>query len=256
MFGLWDCSDCTRPPRRHKHFSGPQRSCPKTARLVPIARLLCRHATRSRPLLRSDQGARHAFRRRVLRGRFDDRHLLPARLHRAHAGSRPVHLLCERRQRRGRRISALPALPPRTRAGFRADGLGAARLPARRRTHRGRIPVRRRHGRPGRRVFAELAPAAPRRRTRIRRYAGGTRADAPAAARQTTAHRHAIEDGRRRIRERLFERTAFQSPVSNALWPEPDGDAPRPTHHKRAPAQSRSNSAIGRRSRGRRSPDF
>ncbi len=174
----WALTDCTRPPRRHKHFSGPQRSCPKTARLVPIAPLLCRHATRSRPLLRSDQGARHAFRRRVLRGRFHDRHLLPARLHRAHAGSRPVHLLYARRQCRGRGISALPALPPRTRTGFGAHGLGAARLPACRRAHRRRIPVRRRHGRPGRRVFSELAPTAPRHRTRIRRYAGGTRADA------------------------------------------------------------------------------
>ena len=60
---------------------------------------------------------------------------------------------------------------------------------------------------------------APRVRRRVRRLAGGIRADAAAAAREASADRHCAAGHRGRVRERLRQRAAFQRAVQAALPP-------------------------------------
>src|SRR5512139_519644 len=80
------------------------------------------HAPRSRRLLPRARRARRALRRPLLRRRVVDARLLPSGVLRPHASTRELPLLPERGGRRGRRLSALHALPPRARAGPRERG--------------------------------------------------------------------------------------------------------------------------------------
>src|SRR5258706_505811 len=107
-----------------------------------------------------------------------------------------------------------------------------------RREHDGRPDAR-----PGRTGHYRLAaghhrPAlAPRLRRRVRRFAGGIRTDAEAAAREAPPHRHGVAGHRGRVRERFRQRAALQRALQAAL-----------------PAQARSiaRPAAGRRTGSRR----
>ena len=84
----------------------------------------------------------------------------------------------------------MPALPPRARARQRERGRDLAPRAGRRQPDRGPDAGRGRAGR-GRGAPGHHRPApAPRIRRRVRRLAGGVRADAAPAARQAAADRH------------------------------------------------------------------
>ena len=109
-------------PRRRAPGPTPFR-CPKTAsRRGGGARIIRAMTARSRRLLPRARRARSPLRRPLLRRRLVDAHLLPARLHGAHAAPRELPLLPERRGGRGRRLSPVPALP----AGARARAMRAS----------------------------------------------------------------------------------------------------------------------------------
>src|SRR3569623_1610902 len=82
------------------------------------------HGSRSGILLPGVGCSRRAVRRRVLRRREDDGHLLPADLHGAHAAAGKLPLLSQRRGGGTRGVSALLALPARIvdRSGARRCG--------------------------------------------------------------------------------------------------------------------------------------
>ena len=117
-------------------------------------------ASLSRGLRRS----RRPLRRSLLRGRHDDAHLLPADLPGAATATRSPPLLPLRSRGRGRRLSTVPTLSPRS--GTRQRGL-----------------ERQRGDRRARAALDRRRRARSRRRRCARRTAGTRRAPAPPALR-------------------------------------------------------------------------
>ncbi len=182
------------------------------------------HDTRSPHLLPGAQSARREVRRPLFRRGLVDAHLLPPGVHRQAAEARELPLLSERGGRGVGRLPAVPALPARARAGQRERGCDDAPRPGRR-EHDGRP-----HAGQGRAGHARRAPRhhrpppAPRFRRRVRRLAGGVRADAAAAAREASADRHRAAGHRGGVRERLRQRAAFQRALQAALSPADPAD--------------------------------
>ena len=177
----------------------------------------CPHDTGLRHLLPRAEGARCALRRPLFRRRVLDAHLLPPGVHRAPAEARELPLLSQRRGRRVGWLPALPALPARTRAGQRQRGRDLARGAGRGEPDRGPRARRRRAG--GRRFApGHHRPAsAPRVRRRIRRLAGGVRANPATSTCQAPAHRYLPAGHRDRVRQRLWQPAALQRAVQAAL---------------------------------------
>ena len=109
---------------RHARASTPtRRSCPKTAHrgAPPCYKPRIVHLDPGDLLPRAAH-ARRALRRPLLHRRAHDRHLLPADLSRAHAAPRELLVRAVRGRGRGGRLPAVPALPPRERAGHARRG--------------------------------------------------------------------------------------------------------------------------------------
>ena len=168
-------------------------------------------------LLPGAESARCAVRRPLLRRGLVDAHLLPPGLHRQAAQARELPLLSQRGGRGVERLPAVPALPARARARQRERGCDHAPRPGRR-EHDGRPDAGQGGAGRARRAPGHHRPApAPRVRRRVRRLAGGVRADAAAAARQAPADRHCAAGHRGGVRERLRQRAALQRALQAAL---------------------------------------
>ena len=189
----------------------------------------------SRRLYNALDRPRFAIRRRVLRRRHVDRHLLPADLPGEDAEGGQLPLLRHAAGGRAGRLSALPALPSGTGAGECAGGRRAAHRAADRATARGRAPRREDGTRGDRRpVRAELAADSPHRPEGAGRAADSAAADPPVAAGQAAADRNDAADHRGRLRQRLLEPAPVQRRVQSTLWhaadaPPQEGDRRRGT---------------------------
>ena len=226
-----------------------RRPWPKTATRRPARRVQCRRAARFRDRLSHLGEPRRALRRLVLRGRYDDRDLLPAKLPGDDAAARPCAPLPDGRGRPGGRLSRLPALSAGRRAGF------ATVEPASRRGGARHASDRRRRSRPrgrrGTRPAPRLQPASPAppahrtaRRGTTRPRPGAARPDRTAADRDD---RRALQRGR--LRRRVFEPATVQRhgadglradahrhPAAGARAAAPEPPRARPTARARRPA--------------------
>ena len=153
--------DIRPPPTRARHFrtSTPNRCrCPKMAsqRCVPSPYGGFMDQD-SRRLYNALDRPRFAIRRRVLRRRHVDRHLLPADLSGEDAEGGQLPLLRHAAGGRAGRLPALPALPAGAGAGQRAGGRCAAHRAADRAAARGRAPRREGGARGDRRTSSSSA---------------------------------------------------------------------------------------------------